>query len=366
MNMMEKVVLGMPGAWAEDEYQVADHYTSKIGGVPDWPIPNFDISPDLLECRECKSKLCLVAQIYAPISTGKLKIEERILYIFGCVKLSCGDVPQSWRVIRVQKHPSGAESKSNCQTTSPDSENKPKACSLTFDFEEVEDGSDYEIDLEELSRAFSEAATLTPHSKKCDEPEKHTYANSFPRQTRIIDKLLPVLPCFYLYMQEERITKEAPYMPVTKQYSPLKENETDDDQAQAETWEEEGYEYDKALNADRAYLKFMKRLDICPEQCFRYSYGGDPLMATGKAKESGGTCSICKGPRFYELQLMAPLIYFLQETTDDKQRSYVEHWNWITLIVYTCAESCIISSSQEKFDYEGWNVIEEAVVVQNE
>lgn len=50
---MEEVILGMPGPWADDNYEVADHYTSKIGGLPDWPIPDIGIKPELLVCPSC-------------------------------------------------------------------------------------------------------------------------------------------------------------------------------------------------------------------------------------------------------------------------------------------------------------------------
>ncbi|TYH45376.1 hypothetical protein ES332_D11G260000v1 [Gossypium tomentosum] len=370
---MSRVVLGLPGPWAEDNREPSDHYTTKIGGLPDWPLPieALKFNPTLIHCTQCGSKLCLVAQVYAPVSSGTLNIEDRLLLVFGCVTPNCGSSPFSWRALRIQKVENESKESSSAATLDKaPSASSPVSVSKTNWWENLSDEDNEDLDLEDLSKAFSEVASLSSEPKKTSSnwnsegAVKHSL--SLIAQTRGVDTDTPVMSCFYIYSQAEPSSKDFSSMCSNHSSLSVKEKEGDiDDHGQEETWEAENYEYDKALNADRTYLKFKKQLDASPEQCFRYAFGGKPLLATAEV-DNAGKCGLCGASRHFELQLMPPLIYFLQEEVDDCHKGSLENWNWLTLVVYTCSKSCSNSFDEEKsiHGHGQWFVVEETVLMQ--
>eukprot|EP00249_Psilotum_nudum_P016194 c25707_g1_i2 orf=379-1479(+) len=351
--------------------------------------------------------------IYAPLTINGSKIDERTLYVFGCPSSNCGISPLSWCTLRVQREtgsslePSQAASR-NIGSVSEASSSSAAGELIGEDLRVVEGinnrdgqqngggGSDWWEDdswgpiqdgeddvllgMEDLETALLEAGYAsatwlgTQNSDVEDEAVTFQEDASTGRGERV-DPGLPVLPCFYIYSQSESHPSRGSRAVSALQTIELLEGRGDWEDGNRdrgdESWEGEEYEHDRALSADRSYLKFKKRLDCYPEQCFRYCFGGQPLWAN-KDRGEPGICTMCGGPRVYEMQLMPPLLYYLQQACKDlpPTSNSPNDWEWLTLIVYTCARSCTQGPSDHAADANGqrkqWTVIEEATILQYE
>ncbi|KAI5080001.1 hypothetical protein GOP47_0005480 [Adiantum capillus-veneris] len=397
----KEVILGMPGPWAEDNIEPSDHYTTKVGGVPDWPMHTEEIDSEFLRCGVCGGDLGLVAQVYAPLKIRDVEIDERTLYIFGCPSSSCGIGPLSWRTLRVQGSPSSEHGRRNMSSSAEASTSSAQEV-LREDMSEQgrESSSDHQhhgdewweddtwgpgvvgridaeqeafLAMEELETALLEAgyAAAVPLTSTLDSGEEFTAVNEdLANESDGPD--LPVLPCFYVYSQHEshpsRGSRAVSALQITERAETAERDELN---RREEMWEGEEYEHDRALSADRTYLKFKKRLDCYPEQCFRYCFKGKPLWASKDGVEPG-VCAQCGGPRVYEMQLMPPLLYYLQQACKDlPSTAYSPNdWEWLTLVVFTCGRSCTPCLSPDSGAPYGeskpWIVVEEAIVLQYE
>ncbi|GLC43497.1 hypothetical protein PLESTM_001479600 [Pleodorina starrii] len=141
-----------------------------------------------------------------------------------------------------------------------------------------------------------------------------------------------------------------------------------------DSWAGEEYEEDHVRGVQGAYLKYSARLTRQPDQCARYSRGGDVLWPLQEAPQPP-PCASCGAPRVFELQLTAPLLAMVLECADWLQGPDLEkHWpainaaaNWdfTTLAVYTCSANCHAASSGAPVQ-EGAVLLEEYVAVVSE
>lgn len=406
------VILGMPGPWAEDNSESSDHYTTKIGGLPDWPMSVEEVNDEYLKCGLCAGDLALVAQVYAPVTVHGTRIDERTLYVFGCPSSNCGISPLSWRTIRVQSNVAAGSSQggsrvvgstaeaagstaeaagsSAVELTGEDSSEGERTigseqqhhASDWWDIDTWGPGTGEEVEqeaflaMEELETALLEAgyAAATPLRTLGLDIREEVIAVQEDEIADNNDPGVPVLPCFYVYSQNEshpsRGSRAVSALQTTEHLEEI--GESDEIAGADEIWEGEEYEHDRALSADRTYLKFKKRLDCYPEQCFRYCLGGCPLWANKDIGEPG-VCLQCGGPRVYEMQLMPPLLYYMQQACKDQPSTPYSpnDWEWLTLIVFTCAQSCTPApscSSEEGHDGQrkSWIVSEEVTILQYE
>eukprot|EP00850_Spirogloea_muscicola_P007261 SM000036S13305 [mRNA] locus=s36:562368:565417:+ [translate_table: standard] len=176
------------------------------------------------------------------------------------------------------------------------------------------------------------------------------------------------LPCFYIYSVTEPAAKSS----VSASSDCLEARAArgglgKEEEAPGEAWEGEVYVHDQALSADRVYLKFKKRVDRSPEQCLRYAFRGEPVWPGAQAVPPPPSCPSCGAPRVFELQLMPPLVYFLEEAMLTTEAIGPKSWNWSTLAVFTCSQSCI--DIAKKLDSRGgldWYAMEELILMQSE
>ena len=107
------------------------------------------------------------------------------------------------------------------------------------------------------------------------------------------------------------------------------------------------------------------------------SWGGTPLWPK-KQKPSPDPCLHCGAKQLFEMQILAPLMHFLEETCtwalDDEQdcSSQIEiamqvlsNWQWLTIAVFSCSSGCLLTAQAETANSQGlW--LEQTVMIASE
>ena len=141
MKKEAPVLLGFPGRMVGAGERL-DHYTTKVGGAPDWPpsvsaaavaaavegadAGRDDATPtavptappeDLTRCPTCSATMALVVQAHAPLGAepDQPDAPDRTLYLFTCFDPRCSSVRAGknsgrWRALRAQRPGTGGHS----------------------------------------------------------------------------------------------------------------------------------------------------------------------------------------------------------------------------------------------------------------
>mmetsp|Transcript_19793 Transcript_19793/g.47231 ORF Transcript_19793/g.47231 Transcript_19793/m.47231 type:complete len:415 (+) Transcript_19793:85-1329(+) len=392
MNCAE-VTLGFPGDLIPQGCEL-DCSVTKAGGQAVFPAKASSVADtlkDKLYCGVCKAKLKLIFQAYAPLQEQEIGRSEdaRCLYVFGCIAEGCGSQEDCWRAVRVQKsiqEPSeaylptdwGAEADLQRNVTQPPvffdwglgsgtdvwgvqgpleqhansgEASRQESLRPAFDGAGSTTAAAAAFDFAELDAALDGMAAAEEVGPGPRPPGAGRRAESGSRRgDRGPPASADCLPEFYIVAGDEpgasdREPSESDRLHAQQLLERYERDSAAVSGSAEESWAGEEFEEERTLTVDTAGVRFMRRLQRAPEQCARYGFGAEVLWPSGEAPRPP-PCSACGEPRVFELQLMPPLVHFLDEAADwardggGEPRRPPSSWSWGTVAVYTCRASC--------------------------
>ncbi|XP_053255304.1 programmed cell death protein 2-like [Podarcis raffonei] len=321
---------------------------SKVGGSADC-VPSVTLVHPA--CEVCKAGLAHIVQIYCPLEGSPF---HRIINVFACTMKSCWGNSKSWKVLRSQYLQVQGKEMQDCKW-----KQKQECLLAAKDWcEEADDwGEGSEAAASEYTTGHSRdllavsdsllregdcAAQFQGLSLEAPPSASHPlHSHNPPGEEQIIPSCVPEFQPYYISVVEEddflcyEDTGHAQRL--LKEYQ--QREGLDLEQLMLESYASDGEKYEKseAEKRHQVFLKFMKRISLCPEQILRYSWGGQPLFITCPSTGIGSAappCNICKSKRIFEFQLMPTLVSMLKTRVDDVSVEFG------TALVYTCEKSC--------------------------
>lgn len=95
-------------------------------------------------------------------------------------------------------------------------------------------------------------------------------------------------------------------------------------------------EIDETSKIDKWVENYMERIGNNPSQCVRWSPGGYPLRVSTE-EIFPPPCQYCGAARHFEVQLTAPVVYFLTKDIGESNNNYLHFSN---VLVFTCSANC--------------------------
>ncbi|CAG8576364.1 1527_t:CDS:10 [Diversispora eburnea] len=215
------IILGFP----DDNYislkEDNDPYATKIGGIPNWLIESCPASYDFMICKNCGKEMFLLFQGYVPLENS---IYDRVIYVWGCNQQKC-----------MKKH-SGSKIHSQISLTS--GFNLGEKLFLSTSNSLTVDNNELGV---ELFRNEEDNTSLS--SEKVED----VIATAIPKTWKLCADINSKLSL-------QSWTGNGDWV---------------------------GEEYEKPSlpkGIDKAFMKFMKRVNEFPNQCIRYEFNGQPLL----------------------------------------------------------------------------------------
>lgn len=334
----------------DEEPSIEDTF---IGGQPIWLNES---KPDLklLECLNCKGRLSLLLQAFAPLD-GELY--DRVIYVFACGKSECNKKAGSIRAIRgICKDPvkiKELEDQEQIELKEKLDEKLKldnKRNFLFTDNQKEEPSNPFGTNpFSKDSNPFGgNPFTSNPfnETKKQEETFASVAKNAAPikkSNEKLVDEL-PTFPGFFLYTEEEKFKKiDKSKLPEGIQ---IDENALDleaDNVGSAKV----NAEYAKIANSltDEDFEKFSEIISHNPLQVLRYDIGGKPILYSSKDDVGLKVIKdLIPKPGFnpssfrqFELQLMSKLLIDFEK----KLKNIENGMEWVTILVYTDKEDFI-------------------------
>ncbi|CAJ1992715.1 Programmed cell death protein 2 C-inal domain containing protein [Leishmania donovani] len=122
-----------------------------------------------------------------------------------------------------------------------------------------------------------------------------------------------------------------------------------------------GFEEDDEAPEDTCVREYMEHMERTPSQCVRWCPGGTPLRTSTIPIGVNGSslpppCPVCGAARQFEIQLTAPVVYYLTKDIGEAKNTALHFSN---VLVYTCSSNCYNTNSNLPY-------LPEYVVVEDE
>ena len=341
----------------DDPVTVEDTF---IGGEPIWLHPELKPADASLHCDNCKQKMALLLQAFAPLDG---KDYDRVIYVFACKNLAqCSRQKGSVKAIRgVLKDPARVVQIKQQLKQQLDKQMdaklklEPKPFANPFGGNALGSLNPFAAKANPFAKDVKQE-TATETLEKPDEQ-----AGEAAAVNNVADALFSGYPGFLVYTEPEKL-KRIQDEPELEKYRHLIEEMDEPEELSSkkggrrDLTSSNGPVLDpqtlKILNMldDKYFENFSNTVNHNPGQVLRYDLGGHPLLYNGKddvAKKfilaSGETLIPNPGynplsTRQFELQLMPKAIMDLEDVALKQVTDILNGMLWGTIIVATDVE----------------------------